>query len=122
MIRLVAERRVRADSIVPMINVAFLLLIFFLMTAVIAPGDPMEVTLPEAASDDLLGDGTVLVVSADGTLARGDLSGNAVFRGLKGVDIRVKADAALSGAELAKIFTRLRDAGVARAELVTVPR
>ena len=34
-----------------MINVAFLLLIFFLMVAVIAPPDPFAVALPEADAE-----------------------------------------------------------------------
>lgn len=43
------KRRPRAESIVPMINVVFLLLIFFLMTAQIAPPDPFEVAPPNCA-------------------------------------------------------------------------
>ena len=34
------KRRPRGESIIPMINVVFLLLIFFLLTAQIAPADP----------------------------------------------------------------------------------
>ncbi|NHX27772.1 biopolymer transporter ExbD, partial [Escherichia coli] len=39
-------RRDRGENIVPMINVVFLLLIFFLMTAQIGPPAPIDVTPP----------------------------------------------------------------------------
>ena len=42
-------RRKPPESIVPMINVVFLLLIFFLMTAQIAPPDPFEINPPDSA-------------------------------------------------------------------------
>ncbi|MBL4543543.1 MAG: biopolymer transporter ExbD, partial [Rhodobacteraceae bacterium] len=51
--RLAAPRPTRPrEPVVPMINVVFLLLIFFLMAAVIAPPEPFGVTLPRAAADD----------------------------------------------------------------------
>ena len=43
-------RRPRTESIVPMINVVFLLLIFFLMTSNLATPEPFEVTPPSATS------------------------------------------------------------------------
>ena len=36
------------ENIVPMINVVFLLLVFFVMTAQIAPPDPFDIAPPEA--------------------------------------------------------------------------
>jgi len=120
LIRLRQRRRETADGVVPMINVAFLLLIFFLMAAVIAPPGPVEVSPPVAAGGEP-GAGAVLVVTAAGAVSRGGLSGDAAFAGLAGRDVRVRADAALPGTELAKVLARLGAAGVAKVALVTVP-
>ncbi len=53
-------RRPRAESILPMINVVFLLLIFFLMTSRLAQPDPVEVAPPEAAAGQDAAAGPVL--------------------------------------------------------------
>ena len=122
MIQLARNKRSRQDSVVPMINVAFLLLVFFLMTAVIVPPEPLEVTPPEAAAEagDVLPD--VLVVTAEGTFALGPHRGEAVFAALPEGPLRIRADAGLDGAELARLVGQLSEHGVTSVELVTVPR
>lgn len=115
--------RPRREHIVPMINVVFLLLIFFLMTAEIAPPVPFEVTPPAAGGQVAAGDDGVLYVAADGRLAFGALRGEAVFGALAGRDgagpLVVRADAALPAGRLAALLPRLTAAGVDRIELVT---
>ena len=105
-----------------MINVAFLLLVFFLMTAVIVPPEPLEVSPPEASSeaDDVAQD--VLVITAEGEFAMGQLRGEAVFEGLGDGALHVRADAGLDGTDLARILARLSEKGVTEVELVTIPR
>jgi biopolymer transport protein ExbD len=44
-----ARPRPRGESVVPMINVVFLLLIFFVMTATIVPPDPFAARPPSSA-------------------------------------------------------------------------
>lgn len=44
-----APRRAVSENLLPMINVVFLLLIFFLIAAKLAPPEPFELTPPEAA-------------------------------------------------------------------------
>ena len=64
------RRRPRGETIIPMINVVFLLLVFFLLTAQIAPPEPFRLTPPDAADADLPArDRDVLYVSASGELA-----------------------------------------------------
>jgi biopolymer transport protein ExbD len=122
MIRLQNPRHSPRDSIVPMINVAFLLLIFFLMTAVLEPPDPVDATPPvsEAEMGDTFPD--VLVVTREGEMAFGPYRGDAVFDALSPGPLRLRADAGLEAAQLAKLIGRLAEAGMAPIELVTVPR
>lgn len=113
----------RGEPIVPMINIVFLLLIFFLMTASIAPPDPFDVLPPDAAIEaDALPPQT-LFVAADGTLAFEDARGEAVFAALADAlpePLSIRADARLPAAELAALLPRLAASGVAQFDLVTV--
>lgn len=118
-----APRPVPEAGIVPMINVVFLLLVFFLMSARIAPPDPFPLTPPEAvaAAADLPAD--TLFVAADGTLAYEDARGEAAIAALSGrgdAPLAIRADARLPAGELAALLPRLADAGVGRIALVTV--
>lgn len=120
MMRLSRTTRGRADSVVPMINVAFLLLVFFLMTAVLAPRDPFDITPPTASAGEAEANGDVLAISADGDLAFGALRGEAVFAALPKGGLRIRVDAGFDGTELARIVRRLAEHGATSVELVTV--
>lgn len=122
MMRLTAQERPHRDSVVPMINVAFLLLIFFLMTAVLAPPDALTVALPEAETPVAEASPDVLVILADGNLALGNIRGDAVFEALPDGPLQIRADAGLEGAVLARIMKRLAAQGVTSIELLTAPR
>ena len=132
-------RRHPPESIVPMINVVFLLLIFFLMTAQIAPPDPIEVTPPSAtqALDPAEGEFT-LYLGVQGDLAFGEALGEddalAALQAAKEAycadggcsdtvpppPLILRADADVSGATLAALMPRLAQAGFAEIQLVTV--
>ena len=120
MITLTAARPRRGENIVPMINVAFLLLIFFLMTAVIAPSDPVRVTPPEAGGDVEAGEDVRIFVEADGTIWQGG-SPVAVLDDVAGATVLLSADRSLDGARLAQILTELRRAGARDVKLVVAP-
>lgn len=123
MIHLPRSSRTGADSIVPMINVAFLLLVFFLMTAVLAPSDPFEVTPPVSdAGGDAEATSDTLLIGANGDLALGSKRGEAVFEVLPESPLRIRADASLEGATLAGLLDRLARRGVSSVELITVSR
>lgn len=114
-------RRRSGESIVPMINVVFLLLIFFLMTSQLQSPDPFEVTPPEATSD---AEGTaepVLFVSPDGQVAFEDHEGAAAIAALAAQDVSVlqlRADTGMEAKKLAAILRDLSGAGLSRVELV----
>jgi len=133
-----SARRRPPDSHVPMINVVFLLLIFFLMTAQIAPPAPIEVTPPIAVAEDPT-DGTfTLYMGADGKLAYADVLGTeeALARlqsakealcpiegcttGTVSPTLVLRADAAAPAATLAELMPRIAQAGFAQIQLVTV--
>lgn len=120
--RLPRTSRSSGDSIVPMINVAFLLLVFFLMTAVLAPPEPFDVAPPVATGREAEVAPDTLVISAEGDLALGAARGDAVYDVLPDGPLRIRSDAGLEGATLARIVGRLGELGVSRIELITVPR
>ena len=71
MIRLTKTTRARPENIVPMINVAFLLLVFFLMSASLSLPDQIDIVPPDASVSENANDGvTILSVTRDGTVWR----------------------------------------------------
>lgn len=120
-------RRPRAESIVPMINVVFLLLIFFLMTSRLAQPEPFEVTPPEAAFDTEAKAQAVLYIDAEGQMHFDGAAGEAAIARLAAASadsaaVQLRADAGLEAAALARILRQLAAAGLSRAELVVRPQ
>lgn len=114
------RKRQPREATVPMINVVFLLLIFFLMTATIAPQDPLDVSPPMATSDPAE-PAKALVVAADGTVALGEMRGQAAIDGVvSNGPVTLRVDAGLPGANLAELLARLAALGVGQAQIVTV--
>ncbi|MGR3462925.1 MAG: ExbD/TolR family protein [Roseovarius sp.] len=132
-------RRKPPESIVPMINVVFLLLIFFLMTAQIAPPEPFEITPPDAADQGEAAKGEfTLYLSPQGKLAFRDAIGEeAAFAALDAArgafcaadgcsaempPLVLRADGAVSAERLAALMPRIGQAGFAAVQLVTSPQ
>ena len=113
------------NDAVPMINVAFLLLIFFMLAAQIAPPDPIEIDLPEAVGGAPVKDPDALFVGADGSLAFGELRDRAAFGAAVGRDragpLILRVDRAFSGPDLAGLLGRLREAGLTEVWLSVAP-
>jgi len=119
------KRRAMQDrAIVPMINVVFLLLVFFLMTASLTPPAPFEIDPVEA--EGVLTDPPpdTLHIAADGRLAYEAARGDAVFATLANRDadrpLPIRADSGLPASELAALLPRLAEIGIADIRLVTV--
>lgn len=113
-------RRALPESIIPMINVVFLLLIFFLLSARLTPPPPVKLDLPQATSDSRAAEALVLYLTDDG-VALGDLQGDAAWQLLAGLGrdqtLTLRADARHSGTDLAKILARLAHLGITQVEL-----
>lgn len=128
------RRRARSESIVPMINVVFLLLIFFLMTAQIVPPEPFGVTPPTADSAAPAQGPLTLYLSAEGTPGFGEALGDEALTALAdalaqscaqpcdaaGVDILLRADAQTPATALTGLMPRLAAMGLTRVQLITV--
>ena len=116
------KRRPRGESIIPMINVVFLLLIFFLLTAQISPSTPFPVTPPDSTSDIRTRAQDVLYVSATGKLAWNEARGDDVWPLIaartEDGPVQIRADASAPAATLAAHLKQLRQATDAGAQLV----
>ncbi|MFB9148365.1 ExbD/TolR family protein [Roseovarius ramblicola] len=121
------RRRRAPEPIVPMINVVFLLLIFFLMSAQIAPPAPFDLTLPKGAGGDRAAPADTLYMDAEGRLAFNDARGDAVLAALAAraapdAPLQIRADARLEARALARLLPQLAARGVAQVEIVTAAK
>lgn len=117
------SRPPKGESIVPMINVVFLLLVFFLMTAQIAPPDPFEVTPPSAIEAVEPETELTLYVGQNDAIQFQDVSGEAAYAALTalsetGAGLQLRIDATLDGDTLAVAMRKLAKAGFATVEVV----
>ncbi len=117
--------RQKPESIVPMINVVFLLLIFFLMTATLAPPEPFETMPPVSGLAEAADPEEPLFIGPAGELAYGAARGEAVYSAVAvserdGQPLYLRADAGLPAAELAAVLARLQASGVSDVRLIAV--
>ncbi len=108
-----ATPRRPAEAAVPMINVVFLLLIFFLISAQLTPPDPVPITPPRSEAAPVALGPSQLFLSADGVLygASGPLSETALGLADLAGPVSLKADGQVAGARLAQVLALLADAG-----------
>lgn len=119
------------ERILPLINVVFLLLIFFMLAGKLAASDPFEIAPPQSASESSIGVEVLLVqVGADGQLAlegeiltQSDLQAAVTERmsAAPNTPVQLKADAAANATDVVAVMQLLRAAGVERLRLLTQP-
>jgi biopolymer transport protein ExbD len=112
-----------SEPILPMINVVFLLLVFFLLTAQIAPRAPFEVRPPATNIETGGQSAPVLFVSSTGDTffqgQRGDAAFTAIAKGLGGGGLlTLRADASVEAAHVVRVMTKLRALGIETVQLV----
>lgn len=127
------RRRSDDDArILPLINVVFLLLVFFMVAGHIAASDLFPVHPPssESGKPSVTSDVTILL-GADGRLAvdgvavaTADLAAavTAVLASSPDVAVRLKADAAVEAIQAVRVLDELRLAGVKRVQMLTQAR
>lgn len=105
-----------------MINVVFLLLIFFLLTAQIAPPTPFLLDPPVSTSELRSHDRNVLYFSATGEMAYNGARGDAVWPLIAARQeqdsLEIRADAASPAIKVAELLRRLSEVNVNGAQLV----
>lgn len=121
------SRAPRTESIVPMINVVFLLLIFFLMTSHLAQPEPFEVVPPHAVVKGEANAEQILFVDKNGRMSFNAVGGEAAIAALAAQStetsvIQLRADASIEAKKLARILRDLSGAGLSRVELVISPK
>lgn len=114
----------------PLIDVVFLLLIFFLLTGTFAPTDVFPVTPPVGQSDfTWSGPDLMILVASDGRVALNNrpvlpseleaILTEGFTRGIESVTI--KADSTTAGGMILPVLAIARRAGALRVRLVTLP-
>ncbi|MGF1609917.1 MAG: ExbD/TolR family protein [Kiloniellales bacterium] len=119
------------ERILPLVNVVFLLLIFFMLAGRLAASDPFRIEPPRSTSEGLVEpQETLVLVGADGRLA---LDGATIDEAaLKAAvaermssetppRVRLKADGQAEATRVVTVMELLREAGVERLKLLTVP-
>lgn len=115
------------DSVLPLINIVFLLLIFFMLAGVLTQKPPFELKAPSTAEtqDQTQLQRQVLEVAADGRFAfagkpiqRDELS-DTLTNWPDDKPLQIRADASIKANELTGLFAALRRAGVSEVNLLT---
>ena len=128
------------DGLIPMINVVFLLLVFFMVAGTIKPGEPLDITPPQSAQTGDQRAVHVVHVALDGSLAldgriltEADL-GQAISTMMLELDsiepdrseldtakpvLALRADGQITFERLREVIDVLRNAGVSDVELLT---
>ncbi|MGQ9658670.1 MAG: ExbD/TolR family protein [Thermochromatium sp.] len=117
--------------LIPLINVIFLMLIFFIVMGRLTPPELLDVVPPAANAGRKLAEARLLLlIDAEGRMALDDrrLEVEALAEMIAALadpasrSVTIKADARLDAGSLRKVLTLLREAGIARVELMTVGR
>ena len=124
------EPEIESDPILPMINVVFLLLIFFMLAGALHRLDVLDVEPPRSESElPEVDEDSVVLVSADGRLAMGDAELDDLDLQLKVLDflarypqatIRLKADGRVEAGRVIEVMELLSSVGVEEVVMLTL--
>jgi len=116
-------------NLIPLINVVFLLLIFFLIATTLTTPDSLEVSLPKSESSGILESETIVVLIGDsGQIVLNDKKTQpaelveeiaALLAAGNSRSLMIKADAAATTAQVLMVLRRARAAGAERIALAT---
>ncbi|AKH20577.1 ExbD/TolR family protein [Sedimenticola thiotaurini] len=117
-------------SILPLINVVFLLLIFFMIAGSLSVSEPLDVSAPESTSQGTPEQESLrLLLAGDGQMAlQGRVMDEAALlhqvelalQAEPGLRVQLKADAAVPGNRVVKFMEQLHQAGVEKLFLITL--
>lgn len=118
------------ENVLPLINVVFLLLIFFMVSGTLMQEPPFDLTPPSTEhADPQDAQPEYLAIGADGRLAWGGeaidekvLARRLEQRADAAAPLQVRADRRLTARELSRLLVILRAGGVASIQLLTESR
>ena len=123
------SQRTPEENVVPLINIVFLLLIFFMIAGTLTPADPFHVDPPDAMTGEDVPDEPmqILLGPAGATAVDGEeVDSSAVVERVRaaldahpGRELEVKADGAVESGRLLDLMEALRVAGIEELTLVT---
>ena len=123
------KKRARSPNLVPLINIVFLLLIFFMLTGTLKRSDIFDISPPESSTGaDAEAPELVLLISKSNKLALNNQ--NIEFSELNTKllniiqeypiqEVLIKADGKANSGTLSKVINVMREAGIKRAAIVT---
>ncbi|PPR28250.1 MAG: hypothetical protein CFH31_01133 [Alphaproteobacteria bacterium MarineAlpha9_Bin1] len=123
------NKRSRTPNLVPLINIVFLLLIFFMLTGTLKRSDIFDISPPESSTGaDAEAPELVLLISKSNQIALNNK--NIEFSELQKQllvivetyplqEVLVKADGKAYSGTLSKIINIIRESGIKRAAIVT---
>ncbi|MCG5493861.1 MULTISPECIES: ExbD/TolR family protein [Ectothiorhodospira] len=130
------QREADENHLIPLINIVFLLLIFFMVAGALSSQDVFDVEAPDSSIEEEVNDeGWLVLLGEGGRLAfeNEELESEALkARLVEALDasegdetspqpaVRIKADQAATTEELLDLMELLRDAGVEKVMLLTV--
>ncbi|ANB02952.1 biopolymer transporter ExbD [Ectothiorhodospira sp. BSL-9] len=130
------QREADENHLIPLINIVFLLLIFFMVAGALSSQDVFDVEAPDSSIEEEVNDEGWLVLLGEGgrlALENEELDSEALKARLvealeerEGDEtssqpaVRIKADQAATTEELLDLMELLRDAGVEKVMLLTV--
>ena len=118
------------ERILPLINVVFLLLIFFMLAGRFSFQDPFRITAPRSESPGAAhGHELLVLVAADGRLGlNGDVMEPATLKselarslsGNRGANVHVMADSRTEARHVVAVMELLQESGVEKLRLLTL--
>ena len=123
------KKRARSPNLVPLINIVFLLLIFFMLTGTLKRSDIFDISPPESLTGaDAEAPELVLLISKSNKLALNNQNIELSELNTKLLNIiqeyplqevLIKADGKANSGTLSKVINVMREAGIKRAAIVT---
>lgn len=125
------RRRSDDDSVLPLINVVFLLLIFFMVAGRLSASDPFRISPPRSASEAAVDiEEMLILVGADGRIALDGTELDAAtlaktvgerIAEAPETPVQLKADGRAEADHVIALMEKLRAAGLPKLQLLTVP-
>ena len=123
------KKRARSPNLVPLINIVFLLLIFFMLTGTLKRSDIFDISPPESLTGaDAEAPELVLLISKSNKLALNNqnIEFSELYTKLLNIvqeyplqEVLIKADGKAASGTLSKVINVIREAGIKRAAIVT---